>query len=144
MISESDTSSDSDSNTWKDTESEISTSSKTKQESCVSQVEQNEEPKRMFSSENTQKQNCEAAEKRNKRIDKKVKSSSIRSKAESDVCLKSSEQLCEEDLHEKNWPGTHDKIMKNIQRMRMEVQTVLIHRILTHYFEMKKVFPICL
>ena len=101
-ISDSDTSSDSDSETWKDTESEISTSS-------VSQVEQNEEPKRMFSSENTQKQNCEAAEKRNKRIDKKVKSSSIRSKAESDVCLKSSEQLCEEDLHEKNWPGTHDE-----------------------------------
>ena len=109
MISESDTSSDSDSDTWKDTESEISTSSKTKHESCVSQVEQNEEPKRIFASENTQKQNCEAAEKRNKRIDKKVKSSSIRSKVESDVHLKSSEQFCEEDSHKKNWPGTHDE-----------------------------------
>ena len=109
MISESDTSSDSDSDTWKDTESEISTSSKTKHESCVSQLEQNEEPKRIFSSENAQNQNFEAAEKRNKRSDKKVKSSSIRSKVESDVRPKSSEQFCEEDSHKKNWPGTHDE-----------------------------------
>ena len=109
MISESDTSSDSDSDTWKDTESEISTSSKTKHESCVSQLEHNEEPKRIFSSENAQNQNFEAAEKRNKRSDKKVKSSSIRSKVESDVRPKSSEQFCEEHSHKKNWPGTHDE-----------------------------------
>ena len=106
---EFDISADSDSETWKDTESELSTSSKTKHESCVAHTEENEEPKRICSNENTQKQNCEADEKRNKRSEKKVKYSSIKSKTESNMSLQSNDEFCEENLHErKNWPETHD------------------------------------
>ena len=107
---ELDTSADSDSEIWKDTESELSKSSKTKNESGVVHTEENEEPKRTCSNQNTQKQNCEAVEKRSKRNDKKVKYSSIKSKTGSNIRLQSNNEFCEENLHErKNWRRTHDE-----------------------------------
>ena len=108
---ELDTSSESESETWKDTDNELSTSSRSKHESCVAEAGPNVEPKLMFSNENTQKQNCKEAEKRNKRSDKKVKSSSI--KSTSNMRLQSSDEFCEEDSNgRKNRPETHDEIHK--------------------------------